>query len=108
MGGMTRRDFLKTGAAGTALMGIQGLAFAQQGVGVGDKFDLIIKGGEVLDPSQNLRAKVDIGIKNAKIAALADDIPPDRGAQSIDAKGKLVTPGLVCYHRFNSTPLLPM
>lgn len=98
MGGMTRRDFLKTGAAGTALMGIQGLAFAQQGVGVGDKFDLIIKGGEVLDPSQNLRAKVDIGIKNAKIAALADDIPPDRGAQSIDAKGKLVTPGLVDLH----------
>jgi dihydroorotase len=70
----------------------------KMGFGVGDKFDLIIKGGEVLDPSQNLRVHRDLGIKNARIAGLAPDIPPDLGAQIIDAKGKLVTPGLVDLH----------
>jgi dihydroorotase len=98
MSEISRRTFLKAGAAGTALLGLRRLASAQQGVGSGDKFDLIIKGGEVLDPSQNLRAHRDIGIKNAVIAGLAPDIPPDRGAQMIDAKGKLVTPGLVDLH----------
>jgi dihydroorotase len=98
MSEISRRTFLKVGAAGTALLGIRGLVSAQQGVGGGDKFDLIIKSGEVLDPSQNLRARRDIGIKNALIAGLELDIPLDRGAQMIDAKGKLVTPGLVDLH----------
>lgn len=98
MKGITRRDLLKAGAAGTFMLGVQGRALAQQGVGPGDKFDLLIKGGEVLDPSQNLRAKRDIGIKNAVVATLAPDIPPDRSAQTIDAKDKLVTPGLVDLH----------
>ncbi len=66
--------------------------------GPGDKFDLVIKGGEVLDPSQNLRAKRDIGIKNALIVALDSEIPPDRCTQVIDANGKLVTPGLIDLH----------
>ena len=96
---ISRRDFLKAGvAASTVLLGVRGQAYAQQGVGAGDKFDIIIKGGEVLDPSQNLRTKLDIGIKNALIVALAPDFPPDRGAQTIDARGKLVTPGLVDLH----------
>jgi dihydroorotase len=99
MGKISRRDFLKAGVAGsTILLGVRSQAFAQQGVGTGDKFDIIIKGGEVLDPSQNLRTKLDIGIKNALIMALAPDFPPDRSAQTIDARGKLVTPGLVDLH----------
>jgi len=67
-------------------------------IGTGKIFDLIIKGGEVLDPSQNLRARLDIGIKDALIAGLASEIVPDRDAQVIDARGKLVTPGLVDLH----------
>jgi len=67
-------------------------------IGAGQPFDLIIKGGEVLDPSQNLRARLDIGIKNELIAGLAPEIVPDRGARVIDARKKLVTPGLVDLH----------
>jgi dihydroorotase len=67
-------------------------------IGTGKIFDLLIKGGEVLDPSQNLRARRDIGIKDALIAGLAPEILPERGAQVIDARGKLVTPGLVDLH----------
>jgi dihydroorotase len=63
-----------------------------------DKFDLVIKGGEVLDPSQNLRAERDIGIKNGVITALENEIKPDHYLQVIDARGKLVTPGLIDLH----------
>ena len=66
--------------------------------GLGDKFDLVIKGGEVLDPSQSLRATRDVGIKNGVIVALDSEIPPDRCMQVIDASGKLVTPGLIDLH----------
>ena len=71
---------------------------AKTSIEPGDKFDLVIKGGEVLDPSQSLRAKRDIGIKNAVIAAVDSEIPPDLCMQVIDAKGKLVTPGLIDLH----------
>jgi len=64
------------------------------------KFDLVIAGGEVLDPSQKLRGKRDIGIKNGQIAAVAAKIPADRTIQRIDASGKLVTAGLIDLHRF--------
>jgi dihydroorotase len=63
-----------------------------------DKFDLVIKGGEVLDPSQNLRAERDIGIKDGVITALENEIKPDHYLQVIDARGKLVTPGLIDLH----------
>jgi dihydroorotase len=63
-----------------------------------DKFDLVIKGGEVLDPSQNLRAERDIGIKDGVITALENEIKPDPYLQVIDARGKLVTPGLIDLH----------
>jgi dihydroorotase len=100
MARITRRDFLIGTAAGGAVLGLGAgrSALAQLGVGGQDKFDLVIKGGEVLDPSQNLRARRDIGIRNAVIAALESDIPAARAAQTIDAGGKLVIPGIVDLH----------
>jgi dihydroorotase len=89
----TRRDFLIGAAAGGALLGLGPGALAQA-----DKFDLVIKGGEVLDPSQKLRAKRDIGIRNAVIAALEPEIADSRAKQLMDAKGRLVVPGLVDMH----------
>ena len=62
------------------------------------KFDLIIANGDVLDPSQRLRGKRDIGIKNGQVAAVAATIAPERGVQRIDAGGRLLTPGLVDLH----------
>jgi len=53
----------------------------------------------VLDPSQRLRGKRDIGIKNGQIAALSSTpIAADRSAQRYDAAGRLATPGLVDLH----------
>jgi dihydroorotase len=62
------------------------------------KYELVIANGEVLDPSQRLRGKRDIGIKFGQVAAIAPSIPADRAVQRIDATGKLVTPGLVDLH----------
>src|SRR5258708_6842563 len=91
---VSRREFLYGTAAGGALLGLGASgALAQT-----DKFDLVIKGGEVLDPGQKLRAQRDIGIRNAVIAALEPDIADARAKQLLDAKGKLVLPGLVDMH----------
>src|SRR5256885_7943305 len=79
-------------AAGTLSLAVRAA------MGPNDKFDLVIKGGEVLDPSQNLRAKRDIGIRFGVIEALEADIPADKALKLLSASGKLVTPGLIDLH----------
>jgi dihydroorotase len=88
----SRRHFLTGAAAALAASP----AFAT--MGPGDKFDLVIKGGDVLDPSQGLRGRRDIGIRYGIIEAVEADIPAARTVRTIDAAGKLVTPGLVDLH----------
>ena len=63
-----------------------------------EKYDLVIKGGELLDPSQKLRGKRDIGIHRGRIEAIEADIPAARATRLLDASGKLVLPGLVDLH----------
>ena len=93
-----RRAFI-TGAGSLALSAATGtLAGAQPAPGPGAAFDLVIKGGDVLDPSQGLRGKRDVGIRFGKIAALDADIPAERATRLLDAAGKLVTPGLIDLH----------
>ena len=67
-------------------------------MGPNDKFDLVIKGGDVLDPSQSLRGKRDIGIRFGMIEALEADIPAARAERVLERRGKLVTPGLIDLH----------
>lgn len=71
---------------------------ANAAMGPADKFDLLIKGGDVIDPSQSLRGKRDIGIRWGVIEAIEADIPVERALRSIDAGGRLVMPGLVDLH----------
>jgi dihydroorotase len=112
---LSRRDFLLSttaAAAGTAMSApapaqarptlvAQAVGPTPRGFTAGDprlKYELVIAGGEVLDASQKLRGKRDIGITYGQIAAIAPSIPPDRSVQRIDASGKLVTPGLIDLH----------
>ena len=67
-------------------------------MGPNDKFDLVIKGGDVLDPSQSLRGKRDIGIRWGVVEAIEAEHSAARVAKTIDAAGKLVTPGLIDLH----------
>jgi dihydroorotase len=61
-------------------------------------YDILVKDGEVIDPSQGIHATSDIGIFAGKIAAVEVAIPVDRAKQVIDAKGKLLVPGLIDVH----------
>src|SRR4029077_16205027 len=90
-----RRDFLALSgsAAAVALSGPVDAA-----MGPNDKFDLVIRGGEVLDPSQSLRGRSDVGIRWGVVEAVQESIPAERALKSNDATGKLVLPGLVDLH----------
>ena len=91
----SRRRFL----ASTSALAMSGIAASvRAAMGPNDKFDLLIKGGEVLDPSQKLRAKRDIGIRYGAVEAVAADIPAERALRVLNASGKLVTPGLIDLH----------
>ena len=91
---LSRRDFVISSSA----LALMPAAPARGAMGPNDKFDLVIKGGDVLDPSQSLRGKRDIGIRFGKIEAVEADIPAARALRVLNADGKLVTPGLVDLH----------
>src|SRR5215475_8406876 len=91
-----RRQFLATAGSFALIAASNGPAGAA--MGPNDKFDLVIKGGDVLDPSQSLRGKRDIGIRFGIVEAVEPEIAPTRALRVLDASGKLVTPGLVDLH----------
>jgi dihydroorotase len=62
------------------------------------KFDLLVKGGEVVDPGSGRRGTYDVAIKRNRIAAVDRNIPAAAAARVVDATGKIVTPGLVDLH----------
>jgi dihydroorotase len=92
-----KRRQLIAGMGATFATGIMG-PVARAAMGPGDKFDLVIKGGEVLDPSQGLRGKMDIGMRYGRIEALESDIPATRANRVMNAAGRLVVPGLIDLH----------
>jgi dihydroorotase len=99
MSALSRRDFLAHASSLALAAGTAGaIGSASAAIGPDDTFDLLIKGGEVLDPSQSLRGKRDIGIRYGVVQALEADIPAARAQRVLDASGKLVTPGLVDLH----------
>ena len=61
-------------------------------------YDLLIKGGTVIDPSQNIDDKRDVAIIGDKIAKVAKDIPAKEARKVVAAEGKVVTPGLIDVH----------
>ena len=61
-------------------------------------YDLIVKGGTVVDPSQNLHGVNDVAIEDGKIARIAPDISADEAKRVVEVKGKVVTPGLIDLH----------
>jgi dihydroorotase len=61
-------------------------------------YDLLLKGGNVIDPSQDLRGGLDIAVENGKIAKVAANIPAAEARRVVDVPGKTVTPGLIDLH----------
>jgi dihydroorotase len=61
-------------------------------------FDLILKGGRIIDPSQNLDRTADIGFAAGKVAKIGADLAGDPGTDVRDVSGHIVSPGLIDLH----------
>ncbi len=61
-------------------------------------YDIVIKGGHVIDPKNNIDAITDIAINEGKIVQVANNIDAAKAKQVVDAKGMYVTPGLIDIH----------
>src|SRR5689334_13961993 len=73
-------------------LSLVGMAFAQA------QYDLLIKGGHVIDGKNNLSAVRDVAIQDGKIAAVAANIDRAKAKKVVDATGLYVTPGLIDMH----------
>jgi dihydroorotase len=62
------------------------------------KYDLLLRGGHVIDPKNKLSAVRDVAISNGQIAEVAAKIDPAQALKAIDVSGLYVTPGLVDIH----------
>jgi dihydroorotase len=62
------------------------------------RYDLLIKGGHVIDPANDIDAPMDVAVSKGKIAAVAKDIPAEQAGKVVNASGLLVTPGLIDIH----------
>ena len=91
---VNRRQFLSAAVAGAAAtFAYAPRSFAAQA----SKYDLLIRGGRVIDPSVRLDAVRDVAISGGRIAAVEPAISAG-AADTIDARGKLVVPGLIDIH----------
>ncbi len=87
---MSRRQFVYATAAGA-------VTFARGPQQLVADYDLIVKGGRVIDPSLRLNAVRDVAITGGRIAAIEADIA-GAAAEVIDASDKVVVPGLIDLH----------
>lgn len=73
------------------LMLVAGAAQAQQ-------YDLLLRGGHLIDPRNRIRGERDVAIRDGQVAAVAAAIAPERAHKVIDVSGLYVTPGLIDLH----------
>lgn len=62
------------------------------------KLDVLLKGGHLIDPKNNIDKLMDVGISDGKIAEVAESIPKERANKTIGISGLYVTPGLIDMH----------
>ena len=84
---MTFKNLLLTGA----MVLLPGITMAQT-------YDIVLKGGHVIDPKNKIDAVMDLAIKDNKIAMVAKSIDAKEGKRVINVKGLYVTPGIIDAH----------
>src|SRR6266446_4538186 len=89
---MNRRQFVFTATGAATCIRIPDVLAA-----AAVKYDLIVKGGRIIDPSRKLNAIRDVAIADGHIVAIEANIRAD-AVETIDALGKLVVPGLIDIH----------
>ncbi len=76
------------------------IAFAPQNIALAQSppFDVVLKGGRVIDPANQIDQVMDVAITGDKIASIKKDIPQNDAKKVVDASGLIVTPGLIDIH----------
>ena len=90
MSELSRRSFLAAGAVAVSVS-------LRDAVAQVSRYDLVISGGRVIDPAARLDGIRDVAINGGRIAAISPKITA-ASATTIDARGKLVVPGLIDIH----------
>ena len=65
---------------------------------VSTSFDLLLRGGRVIDPASGVDGLKDVAIRGGKVAAVQADILPTSAKEVVDVSGKIVLPGLIDTH----------
>src|SRR5579863_9688635 len=66
-------------------------------------YDLLLRGGHVIDAKNHIDAVMDVAIKDGHIAQVALNLKPADAIKTIDVRGMYVTPGLIDLHTHNYT-----
>ena len=75
-----------------------GLLCAFTGTALAQSYNIVIKGGHVIDPKNGINGVMDVAIKDGKVAQVAKNIDATGAIQVVNAKGLYVTPGLIDIH----------
>lgn len=62
------------------------------------QYDLLLRGGHVIDPKNNIDGKYDVAIRGDKIAVVGPDLNPAEAARVVNVQGRYVTPGIIDIH----------
>ncbi len=68
------------------------------GINKAQEIDLLLKGGHLIDPKNNINSKMDVAIVGDKIFRIGADIPANTSKKTIDISGLYVAPGLIDMH----------
>ena len=71
---------------------------SKNGAGNAANYDLILKGGRVIDPSQTIDGVRDVAFAAGKVAAIGANLKPGPATEVRDVAGHIVTPGLIDLH----------
>src|SRR6201993_3422237 len=74
------------------------MASAMSPASVSTSFDLLLRGGRVIDPASGVDGLKDVAVRNGKIAVVQSDILPSSAREVVDVTGKLVLPGMIDTH----------
>ncbi|HBQ83854.1 MAG: dihydroorotase [Bacteroidetes bacterium GWE2_41_25] len=74
------------------------ILFLLPGLSIAQTYDIILKGGHVIDPKNKIDAVMDLAIKDKKIALVAKTIDEKEGKRVVNVKGMYVTPGIIDAH----------
>ena len=61
-------------------------------------YDLVLRGGRVIDPAQGLDSALDVGLRGGRVAAVAPTLSPEDAREVVDVRGQIVLPGLIDTH----------